>query len=224
MKQFLALATLAVLHTAVHAQTLEGRVVGISDGDTVTVLDAHNQQHRVRLAEIDAPESKQAFGERSKQHLASLCHRARASVVITDRDRYGRTVGRIKCNGVDANAEQVRAGMAWVYESYAKDKGLFRLQDEARSAKRGLWSERSPQAPWDWRKASRSGGATTTAQAAAPASRATASANEVRGNKNSMIYHVPGCQHYNSISARNVVVFKTEAAARAAGYRKAGNC
>lgn len=196
---------------------LVGLVIAIADGDTLTVLNADKEQVRVRLAEIDAPESGQAHGDRSRQSLIDLCRRADATVRVTDTDRYGRTVGRITCNGVDANAEQVRRGMAWVYDQHVIDRRLYRLQDEARSAGRGLWAESSPTPPWDWRQQQRTA---ATPSRSAPA----ATSGEVRGNQRSMIYHVPGCEHYNAINPRNVVVFRTEAEARAAGYRKAGNC
>ena len=102
-----------------------------------------------------APEKKQPFGSRSRQSLGELCHEKRAEVRVTDVDRrYKRIVGRVTCAGVDANAAQVRRGMAWVYDRYAKDKTLYRLQDEARSAGRGLWIDRNPMAPWDWRRRS----------------------------------------------------------------------
>tara|TARA_R110001583_G_scaffold31978_2_gene109004 strand:- start:10406 stop:10828 length:423 start_codon:yes stop_codon:yes gene_type:complete len=131
-----------------------GLVIAIADGDTLTVLDEDFQQVKVRLAEIDAPEKKQPFGSRSRQSLGELCHEKLAKVRVIDVDRYKRIVGRVSCAGVDANAAQVRRGMAWVHDRYAKDKTLYRLQDEARSAGRGLWVDRNPIAPWDWRKRS----------------------------------------------------------------------
>ncbi len=136
------------------AALLVGLVVAIADGDTLTVLNEDFQQVKVRLAEIDAPEKRQPFGTRSRQSLGELCHEKRAEVRILDVDRYKRIVGRVTCAGVDANAAQVRRGLAWVYDRYAKDKTLYRLQDEARSAGRGLWADRAPMAPWDWRKRS----------------------------------------------------------------------
>ena len=137
------------------AALIIGLVVAIADGDTLTVLNEDFQQVKIRLAEIDAPEKKQPFGSRSRQSLGELCHEKRAEVRVTDVDRrYKRIVGRVTCAGVDANAAQVRRGMAWVYDRYAKDKTLCRLQDEARSAGRGLWIDRNPMAPWDWRRRS----------------------------------------------------------------------
>lgn len=127
-------------------------VVAISDGDTLTCLTDDKQQVKVRLAEIDAPERKQPFGTRSRQSLGELCHEKRAEVVVLDTDRYSRTVGRVTCDGVDANAAQVSRGMAWVYDRYVKDRSLYQLQDEARAAGRGLWSDPQPVAPWEWRR------------------------------------------------------------------------
>jgi len=125
-------------------------VVGISDGDTLTVL--HDQQQiKVRLAEIDAPEKAQAFGARSKQSLSDMCFGKTAEVSTQTRDRYGRTVARVRCEGIDANAEQVRRGMAWVYDLYVTDRSLYTSQDEARSAHRGLWADPAPIPPWEWR-------------------------------------------------------------------------
>jgi len=136
------------------AALLLGLVVAISDGDTLTLLDDQKRQVKIRLAEIDAPEKKQPFGTRSRQSLGELCHEKRAEVRVTDRDRYGRTVGRVSCAGVDANAEQVRRGMAWVYDQYAHDQNLFTLQREAQDKRRGLWADAHPVRPSDWRRGS----------------------------------------------------------------------
>lgn len=126
-------------------------VVGITDGDTLKAR-CGGQQITVRLAEIDAPEKRQPWGQRSKQNLSQLCYMQQAEIKIQDRDRYGRTVARVICSGRDANAEQVRAGMAWVYRKYSKDQSLIAIEAEAKEAKRGLWSDPSPTPPWEWRK------------------------------------------------------------------------
>jgi len=134
-----------------------GRVVKVSDGDTVTVL-LDRKTVKVRLDSIDAPEMKQPFGRRSQQSLAELCAAKTAVVVDKGLDRYGRTVGLIVCDGVDANREQVRRGMAWVYERYApRNSPLYGLQGEARDTRRGLWADPHPVAPWDWRRKTRQG-------------------------------------------------------------------
>jgi endonuclease YncB( thermonuclease family) len=111
------------------------------------------------LAEVDAPEHHQPFGERSKQALAALCLEQRAEVPPIAAggglDRYGRTVARVTCNGIDANTEQARAGMALVFDRYVTDRSLYRLQDDARTAHLGLWADVRPVAPWVWRQSGR---------------------------------------------------------------------
>lgn len=138
-----------------------GTVVSIADGDTLTVLNANKQQVKIRLVEIDAPESKQAFGTQSKQSLAELCFQK--SVVVTDQgtDKYKRTLGRIKCNGVDANAEQVKRGMAWAYRQYLTDQTIADLEETAKSERIGLWADDEPTPPWEFRH----GGKATKAKA-----------------------------------------------------------
>lgn len=128
-------------------------VIAVSDGDTLTALSDQREQIKVRIAEIDAPERRQPFGAASKRSLSDLCFKVRAEIRPTTRDRYGRTVARVTCRGEDASAHQVRSGMAWVFERYASDRSLLRLQDDAKAAARGLWSERTPVPPWEWRKA-----------------------------------------------------------------------
>lgn len=136
------------------ATNLEGRVVSVHDGDTLTLLDNSKRQIKIRLAEIDAPESHQPYGSRSKQELSGLAFGRPAAVQVQDIDRYGRTVGRITVDGVDVNAEMVRRGAAWVYRKYAKDQSLFTMEKEARDAKAGLWAlpESDKMPPWEWRK------------------------------------------------------------------------
>ena len=160
---------LAVLAGPLLAAEYSGKVVGVSDGDTLTLLvpdGASFKQLKVRLGEIDTPESKQPYGQRAKQALSDLAYNKQARVVVQDTDRYGRTVGRVYVGGVDVNAELVKQGAAWVYRQYLKDQSLLALEAEAKAAKRGLWglpeAERCP--PWDWRKG-------TCATASAPASR-----------------------------------------------------
>lgn len=131
-------------------------VIAIADGDTLTArceTPSGLENIKVRLAEIDAPEKSQAFGSRSKQHLADLCFQKQASVTPRTKDRYLRTVANVECAGQDAGAEQVRAGMAWVFDRYVTDRSLYAVQDEARSARRGLWADANPIPPWEWRRA-----------------------------------------------------------------------
>jgi endonuclease YncB( thermonuclease family) len=141
------------------ADTLNGRVVGISDGDTVTVLDASNTQFKIRLMGIDAPEKKQAFGNRSKQSLSDLVFDKQVTVEYSKQDRYGRTIGKITVGGVDANLEQIKAGMAWHYKKYQNEQSVedsfvyANAEIQAQYKKRGLWGDSNAIPPWDFRKA-----------------------------------------------------------------------
>ncbi len=130
---------------------IEGKVVGVSDGDTITVLTDGRESIRIRLAEIDAPEKSQAFGQRSKQSLSEMVFGKTVRVEQQDVDRYGRVVGRVFVGGTDVSAEQVRQGMAWVYRQYLRDTTLLTVEQEARAARRGLWSDPHPVPPWEYR-------------------------------------------------------------------------
>lgn len=134
-----------------HAAEDAWPVVAIQDGDTLTIL-VEREQRRIRLAEIDAPEKKQPFGTASKQSLSELCFGKNAVVEGDSKDRYGRTIAHVHCDDINAGAEQVRRGMAWVYDRYAKEPQLYTLQDEARRERRGLWSDAAPVQPWVWRR------------------------------------------------------------------------
>ena len=111
-----------------------------------------HEQIQVRIAAIDAPEKRQAWGQRSRQHLADLCFQQQASISPRSKDRYGRTVADVKCRGQDAGTEQVRAGTAWVYTKYAVGRtDLEKLQATAKAEGHGLWSQEAV-APWEWRR------------------------------------------------------------------------
>lgn len=147
-----------VAATAAMAETLTGIVVGVADGDTITMLDEHRLQHKIRLSGIDAPEKRQDFGNRSKQSLSALAYRQQAAVESEKTDRYGRRVGKVIVNGLDVNLEQVRRGMAWHYRAYAREqrpedrRAYAEAEDAARAAGRGLWSMPRPTPPWEFRR------------------------------------------------------------------------
>ncbi len=135
------------------------RVVGITDGDTVKVLNKDKQQVKVRLVGIDTPESKQAFGQKAKEALGAILKGRDVVVLETGKDRYGRSLGFLELLPTEqeerliANAEMIRQGFAWHYKAYSGDLELHQLELEARAAKRGLWSDsQTPIAPWLWRK------------------------------------------------------------------------
>jgi endonuclease YncB( thermonuclease family) len=132
-------------------QVIAGTVVGVQDGDTITVLTFNYQEVRVRLAQIDAPEKRQAFGEVSKQALAKRLMRQSIKVEVETTDKYGRTAGKVLLNGLDINREQVEKGLAWVYTQYARDQDYFAAQERAQRSKWGLWQDKNPIPPWLYR-------------------------------------------------------------------------
>ena len=211
-------ACLILFSTSVFAGELSGKVIGISDGDTFTLLNADKQQVKIRLAEIDAPESAQPYGKRSKQALSRLIFGKEVRVVVQTTDRYGRTVGRPYVRGLDVCEEMIRSGSAWVYRQYVVDLGLFGIETEARAARRGLWAlpEAEQIAPWDWRRGlnnsvERSDGC------------------NIKGNINSKgdrIYHVPGSRSYGATKinkSKGERWFCSEADAITAGWRAPRN-
>ena len=135
-------------------------VVAIADGDTLTARcgkPGAYEQVKVRLAEIDAPEKAQAFGDRSRRSLAELCFQQQARISPIAMDRYGRMVARVQCQGTDANLHQVATGMAWAYTKYLTDPAIKRAEEEAHGARWGLWWDSEPVAPWQWRRVLRGG-------------------------------------------------------------------
>ena len=138
----------------IFASELKGRVVKVADGDTITIIDANNTQHRIRLSQIDAPEKGQPWGEKSRQYLAQRIAGEEVTVEWNERDRYQRIIGTVYLDSVDICQEQIELGNAWVYTQYATDKTLYLLQNQAERNKIGLWklpaSERVE--PWVWRR------------------------------------------------------------------------
>jgi len=159
-------ALLIACAATVSAETLTGRVVGVTDGDTLTILDATHVQHKIRLMGIDAPEkaksinkleSGQPFSDLSKQNLANLAFGKEAQAEWTKKHR-GRLIGKVLIDGRDVSLEQINAGMAWWYERYQKeqtasDQQAYAIAEQAARAKQtGLWKDLAPIPPWDWRK------------------------------------------------------------------------
>lgn len=151
------------------ADSLHGKVVGVADGDTVTVLDARKKRHKIRLQGIDAPELHQTFGRKSKQSLSNLVFGQPVKVVLQQRDHYGRWLGKVmvadpSCRAVhcpltlDAGHTQLTRGLAWWYSAYAKEQGAGdaaaykRAEQEARTRRAGLWQTKKPTPPWVWRQ------------------------------------------------------------------------
>ncbi|WP_241389418.1 thermonuclease family protein [Serratia entomophila] len=146
---FLLLATL--FPASSFATEIQGKVIRVLDGDTIEVLQETNPV-RIRLLNIDAPEKKQAYGSWSTNQLKALVAGQPVTVTYTQKDRYGRVLGRVvTTNGTEANRYMVQSGAAWVYERYNTDNSLPALQREAQEQKRGLWAESHPVPPWEWR-------------------------------------------------------------------------
>lgn len=152
MKKSLLLALLFTLSPLAQAD-FTGRVVRVIDGDTVSVLSG-NEMYRVRLNGIDAPESKQAYGQRSKQSLIALAAQKNVLVISDKQDRYGRYLGTLMNGGLNINAQQVEKGMAWAYRFHGKatDMKMLTIEKIARSSGVGLWADPNPVEPWKWRR------------------------------------------------------------------------
>lgn len=168
-RQFICACLAACLSAACQAEVFEARVVGITDGDTITVVDTANQQFKIRLTGIDAPERGQDYGDKSKANLSAVVFGRDVEVEWAKRDRYGRIVGKViategSCNNPtcpktrDAGLYQVATGFAWWYRDYAKeqapeDRGLYEQAEfNAKIRRFGLWSGTNPMAPWEYRK------------------------------------------------------------------------
>ena len=146
---------------------LEGHVVGVSDGDTITVLDDAKTQHKVRFSGIDAPENGQAFAKESQRSLSALVFQKRVEARCHRRDRHGYQVCAVFVGLRDVGLAQIRAGMAWWYREYAHEQRmhepiLYRDEEESAKARRvGLWSDEKPAPPWEWRRSTTPRQATT---------------------------------------------------------------
>lgn len=161
-----------VVSLSAHPETLSGTVVGVADGDTITVLDANREQHKIRLGAIDAPEKAQPFGQRSKEFMSAMVFGKDVDVQWQKHDRYQRIVGKVmvanpNCRTsycpktLDAGLAQITVGLAWWYRKYsneqsAQDRGAYEFSEqEARAKRAGLWADADPVPPWDWRKEAR---------------------------------------------------------------------
>jgi endonuclease YncB( thermonuclease family) len=146
------------LSNIVNAKTIEGLVVGVSDGDTITVLDQQKNTYKIRLQGIDAPEKKQAFGEKSKQSLHDLVHGKQVRIEYDKEDKYGRIVGKITLDDLDICLQQLVLGMAWHYKKYQNEQSVpdrvvyNDAELKSKSLKLGLWAEETPMPPWEFRK------------------------------------------------------------------------
>lgn len=139
------------------ARELKGRVVGIADGDTLTLLVGGHEQYKIRLMGIDAPEKRQAFGQRAKEQLAALAYDRCATVEFDKQDRYGRLIGKVRVAGKDVNLGMIEAGLAWHYKQYQSEQTIAERTSYADTESRahlqqlGLWKDKDPLPPWIFR-------------------------------------------------------------------------
>ena len=152
------IVSLLVMSLALNAQTLQGKVVRVADGDTITILDSTNAQNKVRLNKIDAPEKSQAFGEVSRKHLASMVAGNVVKVEWTKKDKYGRILGDITIGTTNVNLRMVQDGLAWHFKAFDNTPAYAQAENEARAKKIGLWKDANPIPPWEFRKAKKEKG------------------------------------------------------------------
>lgn len=133
---------------------LSGKIISIKDGDSLELLDANNDIHQIRLAHVDCPENKQAFGKRAKIFTANFCFGKEVTVITTDTDRYGRIVGIVEVEGKELNLAIIQAGMGWHFKKYSKSESHAKAELKARKKKVGIWTQGQPIPPWEYRKRS----------------------------------------------------------------------
>ena len=155
--RLLVLALFLAFAHAASAETITGLVVGIADGDTITVLDRTKTRHKVRLAGIDAPEKSQPFGQAAKKHLSDLVFNKDVVLECGKTDKYRREICVVMIDGQDANLAMLANGLAWWYRKYQKEQTSQQRADYeaaetiAKAGKVGLWRDAEPTPPWDWR-------------------------------------------------------------------------
>jgi micrococcal nuclease len=202
------------------AYAWQGNVVGVSDGDTITVMH-DGRGEKIRLYGIDCPESGQAFGKKAKQLTSQLIFNKQVNVEPTAIDKYGRTVAFIKLGEMCLNEELIVAGLAWVYSQYCTDvkcNKWIELEKEARSEKIGLWSDPNSIAPWDYRHGTNN----RFSQGQSDNIISKVNAYEFHGNQNSYKFHKPDCRYFNCKNC--TAIFKTREHAIKAGYRPCKIC
>jgi endonuclease YncB( thermonuclease family) len=154
MIKFYKIFLLLFFNFALSQTTYTAKVVSIKDGDTVVVLDSLNNQTTLRLAEVDCPEKNQPFGTKAKQFTSDQIYLKTIKYVVTDIDRYGRSIAMIyyDVGNKYLSAEIIKAGMGWHYKRYSTSKELALFEVNARKYKIGLWIDNNPIAPWEFRK------------------------------------------------------------------------
>ena len=234
-------------HASAYSKDIFGKVIGVADGDTITVLDANKHKHKIRLYGIDSPESGQAFGNKAKKATSDLLYGKNVEINVLDRDRYGREVGIVFQNNININGELIKHGYAWVYTKYCKVRtceAWYSFEVEASLNKRGVWADPDAIPPWKYRAQGRQQKAqvesnkqgstfiyTEPATYKTPSTRRqvsttkpprTSSSSSYHGNLRSHVFHASGCQDYNCKNCKKQFDNITEA--KQAGYRPHQQC
>lgn len=194
----LGLIVLALLG-AKHTHQIVGKVVGVADGDTITVFDESKMQHKIRLDGIDAPESHQAFGTKAKQALSGKVFDKNVTVKWAEKDKYGRVLGDVYVGDHFINQELVDDGWAWHFKKYSTSAELADSEVRARKASLGLWADKSPVAPWDFRHPTVPANSSPPAEAQSPPKvtieKAAPEEVTVYVTKSGSKYHLATCKH-----------------------------
>ena len=207
------LGTLSAPQAKATAVVFRAKVVSVVDGDTLHVVDTAGVPLDVRLDGIDCPESGQPFGGVARRHLRAAAFDRFVEVRKVGMDSHGRVVARVRVDGRDLSVDLLQAGLAWHYTDYSRDAGLAAAERDARTAKRGLWSEPNALPPWVWRRQPRE----------IHVSRGPDDeAGPFVANTSSRVYHAASCQ--NAHCTNCTATFATASAAKNAGYRPAGDC
>lgn len=198
-------ALLALSFVGIAQEPFRGSVVGVMDGDTLSVL-RDGRGFTIRVHGIDCPEHGQDFSARAKQFTSARVFGKTVTVEPRGSDRYSRLVARVVIDGDDLGLALVTAGLAWHATPYSSDADLARAEATARNARVGLWTAPNPLAPWDYRRP------TPVADTSGP----------FHGNVRNRVFHRSGCPNY--ACANCTQAFRTREEAVAAGFRPAGDC
>lgn len=217
---------LGIIFTGTECFALEvsGKVVGVLDGDTLTLNTTTGEYLKVRLKEVDAPEAGQTFGRQAKQFVESLLLGKSAKVKYSGVDRYGRAIGEVILpDGRNLNRELVRSGLAWHYRvHFPVDESIRELEYQAWKLKAGLWVDPSAIPPWEFRREKSS-------SLEPPGDASTMDYNRIFdygliGDPQTKYYLRPDCQNYPKVESRGFTVFSSELAAKTSGFRVSPQC
>ena len=199
-----------IISTSAHSSpnSFTGRTIDVADGDTITVLNQNNESIKIRLAGIDCPEGSQVHGDKAKKFTVSMVSGKHVRILPDTIDRYGRTVAMVLINGVNLNEQIVSHGHGWVFRKYCTAdycNDWLKLEETARDAGIGLWADRNPQPPWDWRAEhrSRDGNGRSNGENVSVVTTSTAAVTDpessiiYHGNRRSHVFHGPACKDYN---------------------------